>query len=156
MDAGRDACGAGFESLLVSTCIFRQSRRARSSVRVPWGVRVSQLVRLIRAKNRLFQEVCLRQIQLILTVALGVSEIRWARLLDGGLFNTGLWEGNKLQGHVLPGDQQAEIHQLVQLIAEGQGYLISALVPGWTADCSTPACGRATYFWTGTPTPSLR
>ncbi len=41
-------------------------------------------------KNRLFQEVCLRQIQLILTVALGVSEIRWARLLDGGLFNTGL------------------------------------------------------------------
>jgi hypothetical protein len=56
-------------------------------------------------KNRLFQEVCLRQIQLILTVALGVSEIRWARLLDGGLFNTGLW---------------------------------------------------ATYFWTGTPTPSLR
>ena len=47
-------------------------------------------------KNRLFQEVCLRQIQLILTVALGVSEIRWARLLDGGLFNTGLWEGNVL------------------------------------------------------------
>jgi len=28
------------------------------------------------AKNRLVQEVCLRQIQLILTVALGVSEIR--------------------------------------------------------------------------------
>lgn len=98
-------------------------------------------------ENRLFQEISSQQLRLIFAKALGTTQILWARLLEGGLFNTtyhvaygpsseeAVLRLGPVNRHLLMGHEENLIHAEVHVCALCERHAIpSSQILAW--DCS--------------------